>query len=85
MLPPQTDRNPLLPALLAFAAGAMTAGAGWLPAIASLWLITALVAVLAALTLLRWPQTRSGFLALLLLLFFLCGLLHTESFLSPKQ
>ena len=81
---PQTNRNPLLPALLAFAAGAMTAGADWLPATPSLWLPTALIAALAALTLLRGPQARFVFLALLLPLFFLCGLLYTESFLSPK-
>ena len=81
---PQTDRNPLLPALLAFAAGAMTAGADWLPAAASLWLPTSLIASLAALTLLRWPQARAWFLALLLPLFFLCGLLYTESFLAPQ-
>ena len=81
---PQTDRNPLLPALLAFAAGAMAAGADWLPTTASLWLPTALLAALAALTLLRWPQARAWPLTLLLPLFFLCGLLHTASFLSPK-
>jgi competence protein ComEC len=84
MLPPQTDRNPLLPPLLAFAAGATAAMAGWLPSIAPLWLATIMVAALAAFTLLRWPQARSLLLALLLLLFFLCGLLHTESFRSPK-
>ncbi len=81
---PQTDRNPLLPTLLAFAAGAMTAGADWLPTASALWLPTALLAVLAGLTLLLWPQARVWFLALLLPLFFLCGLLYTESFLSPK-
>jgi len=83
---PQTDRNPLLPALLAFAAGAMTAGADWLPTTASLWLPASLIAALAALALLRrWQQARVWFLALLLLpLFFLCGLLYTESFLSPQ-
>ncbi|MFH1019124.1 MAG: ComEC/Rec2 family competence protein, partial [Pseudomonadota bacterium] len=81
---PQTDRNPLLPSLLAFAAGAMTAGAGWLPATASLWLPAALIAALTTLTLLRWPQARAWLLFLLLPLFFLCGLLYTESFLSPN-
>ena len=81
---PQTDRNPLLPSLLAFAAGAMTAGADWLPAAASLWLPTSLITALAALTLLRWPQARTRLLTLLLPLFFLCGLLYTEAFLAPK-
>jgi competence protein ComEC len=80
---PQTDRNPLLPTLLAFAAGAMTAGADWLPTTTSLWLSAALIAALAALALFRW-QTRFWFLILLFPLFFLCGLLHTASFLSPK-
>jgi len=80
---PQTDRNPLLPLLLTFAAGAMTAGADWLPT-SSLWLPTALAAALTALALLRWPQARAWLLALLLPLFFLCGLLYTESFLSPQ-
>lgn len=84
MLLPQTDRNPLLPALLAFAAGAIAARADWLPAAVSLWLAAALVAALAALTLLRWPRARAGFLPLLLSLFFLCGLLYTESFLAPR-
>jgi competence protein ComEC len=81
---PQTDRNPLLPTLLAFAGGAMTAGGDWLPAAASLWLPTALLAALAVLTLLRWPQARIRLLALLLPLFFLSGLLYTESFLTPN-
>jgi len=80
---PHTDRNPLLPTLLAFAAGAITAGADWLPTVASLWLPAALIAALAALALIR-RQTRFWFLALLLPLFFLCGLLYTASFLSPK-
>ena len=74
---PQTDRNPLLPALLAFAAGAMIAGADWLPTTASLWLPAALITALASITLLRRPQARVRFLALLLPLFFLCGLLYT--------
>ena len=81
---PLTDRNPLLPPLLAFGAGAMTAGADWQPAAASLWLPAALTATLAAIALLRWPQARFVFLILLLPLFFLCGLLYTESFLSPE-
>lgn len=81
---PQTNRNPLLPALLPFAAGAMIAGADWLPDPAFLGPPTALLAALAALTLLRWPQTRTGFLALLLPLFFFGGLLYTESFRSPR-
>ena len=81
---PQTDRNPLLPALLAFAAGAITAGADWLPTVTHLWLPAVLIAALAALTLLRWPQARAGFLGLLLTLLFLCGLLYTASFLAPK-
>ena len=81
---PQTERNPLLPLLLAFAVGAMTAGAAWLPTTASLWLPAALIAALTALALLRWPQARAWLLTLLLPLFFLCGLLYTESFLSPK-
>lgn len=82
---PQTDRNPLLPALLAFAFGAMIAGgADWQPPPASLWLPTALLTVLAVLTLLRWPKKRAWVLPLLLPLFFLCGLLYTESFLSPN-
>ncbi len=81
---PQTDRNPLLPALLAFAAGAMAAGAEGLPNTASLWLPAALIGSLAAFTLLRWPQARAWSLTLLLPLFFLCGLLYTESFLSPN-
>ncbi|MCX5874797.1 MAG: DUF4131 domain-containing protein, partial [Deltaproteobacteria bacterium] len=81
---PQTDRNPLLPSLLAFAAGAMTAGADWLPTVVSLRLPTALLAALAVLTLLRWPQARAWLLALLLPLFFFCGLLYTDSFLSPE-
>lgn len=80
---PQTDRNPLLPSLLAFAAGAITAGADWLPTATALWLSTALLGALAFLTLLRWPQTRAWLLVLLLPLFFLCGLLYTGSFLSP--
>lgn len=84
MLPPQTDRNPLLPALLAFAAGAIAARADWLPAAVSLWPAAALIAALAALALLRWPRARAGFLPLLLSLFFLCGLLYTESFLAPR-
>jgi len=81
---PQTDRNPLLPSLLAFAAGAMTAGADWLPTVTSPWLPTALIAALAVLALLRWPQARAWLLTLLLPLFFLCGLLYTESFLTPN-
>ncbi len=81
---PQTDRNPLLPTLLAFAAGAMTAGADWLPIVTSLWLPTALLTALAVLILLRRPQARAWLLPLLLPLFFLCGLLYTESFLSPE-
>ncbi len=62
----------------------MTAGADWQPAAASLWLPAALTATLAAIALLRWPQARFVFLTLLLPLFFLCGLLYTESFLSPE-
>ncbi|OGQ99608.1 MAG: DNA internalization-related competence protein ComEC/Rec2 [Deltaproteobacteria bacterium RIFOXYD12_FULL_55_16] len=81
---PQTDRNPLLPVLMAFALGAMTAGADWLPPASLFWLPAALSAALTALTLLRWPQARAWFLTLLLPLFFLCGLLYTASFLSPK-
>ncbi len=80
---PETDRNPLLPVLLAFAAGAMTAGADWLPATAPLWPAACLFAVMATFTLLRWPQARAWLLALLLPLFFFCGLLYTTSFLSP--
>ncbi|HIJ90065.1 MAG: DNA internalization-related competence protein ComEC/Rec2 [Desulfobulbaceae bacterium] len=80
----QTDRNPLLPALLAFACGAMTAGADWLPTTSSLWLLAPLIAAMAAVTMPRWPQARSWFLALLLPLFFLCGLLYTDSFLTPE-
>ena len=80
----QTNRNPLLPALLAFAAGAITAGADWLPIANYLWLSAALISALAALTLFRWPQARAGFLGLLLTVFFLCGLLYTESFLTPN-
>lgn len=79
----QTDRNPLLPVLLAFAAGAMVAGGDWLPAPVLLWLLAAFIVALAGLTLLRWPQARTWLLALLLPLFFLCGLLYTDSFLSP--
>ncbi|MFA7382381.1 MAG: DNA internalization-related competence protein ComEC/Rec2 [Desulfurivibrionaceae bacterium] len=81
---PQTDRNPLLPALLAFAAGAMTSWASWQPTANQLWLSTALIATLAVLTLLRWPQARAGFLILLLPLFFFSGLLYTKSFLAPN-
>ncbi len=81
---PQTDRNPLLPSLLAFAAGAMIAGADWLPTTASFWLPATLIVALSTLILLRWSQARIWVLALLLPLFFLCGLLYTESFLSPK-
>lgn len=84
MLLPQTDRNPLLPTLLAFAAGAIAAKADWLPATASLWPAAALLAALTTLTLFRWPRARAGFLPLLLSLFFLCGLLYTESFLAPR-
>jgi len=81
---PETDRNPLLPALLAFAAGAMAAATGWLPATAPLWPAAALIAVLSVLSLLSPPQARSWFLPLLLLpLFSLCGLLYTGSFLAP--
>lgn len=79
----QPDRDPLLPALMAFAVGAMAAWSDWLPSAAFFWLLTALIAVLAGLILLRWPQTRAWFLTLLLPLFFLAGLLYTESFLSP--
>ena len=81
---PQTDRNPLLPAFLAFASGAMIAGGDWLPSAAFLWLPAVLIAALAGFTWFRWPQARNWFLALLLPLFFLCGLLYTDSLLSPE-
>ncbi|MBU4118633.1 MAG: DNA internalization-related competence protein ComEC/Rec2 [Proteobacteria bacterium] len=80
----QTDRNPLLPALLAFASGAMTAGSDWLPTATLLWLAAILIASLTAFTLLRRPTPRAGLLLLLLPLFCISGLLYTDSFLQPK-
>ena len=66
---PHTNRNPLLPALLAFACGAMAAGADWMPTAALFWLAATLIASLAAIALLRSQTTRAGLLTLLLLLF----------------
>lgn len=83
-MPLQTDRNPLLPALLAFASGAVAAGAEWTPPAFFLRPAAILLASLFAVTLLRRPAARSGLLVLLLPLFFVSGLLYTDSFLSPK-
>lgn len=82
---PLTDRNPLLPALLAFLAGAMTAGIAWQPTTSALfWFSAAIISILAILILLKCPQKRSWLLIPLLSLYFLCGLLYTESFLTPQ-
>lgn len=80
---PETDRNPLLPAILAFAAGAMAAESDWLPASSSLWPAAVLIALPAFFFLRCRTQARSCFLPLLLILFSLCGLLYTGSFLAP--
>lgn len=83
---PKSDRNPLLPILLSFAGGTIIAGADWLPPINYLWMPTALFAALGLFIILRWPQQAQTRCLphLLLPLFFLCGLLYTDSFLSPK-
>ncbi|MDG4476537.1 DNA internalization-related competence protein ComEC/Rec2 [Thiovibrio frasassiensis] len=81
---PQTDRNPLLPLLLPFAAGAMAAGGDWLTTTAFLWWSALLSTSLAVLALLRQRQPRLLLPALFPPLFFLCGLLYTQSFLNPN-
>ena len=81
---PQTDRNPLLPVLLAFATGAMAAGADWMPTATLLWLAAILIASLTSIALLPRQTARARLLILLLPLFCISGLLYTDSFLHPK-
>jgi len=80
---PQINRNPLLPVCLAFAAGSLTAGAVWLPAISWLWTAAFALSVVAALILLKKPAAKAAILVVMSGLFFLCGLIYTNSFLSP--
>lgn len=84
IITPGTDRNPLIPACLSFAAGALAAKTTWLPALANtLWPVIVLLAVCLVLLSFKKPLSRNSTLAIILGAFFLCGLIYADSFINP--